>query len=219
MTNNMEVSDEGLLEIAEHEGVVPVPYWDSVGILTYGIGHTKNAGGIDPASMSLAMPANIEKAIDHALEVFRTDIASYEARVNAAIKVPLSQFEFDALVSFDFNTGGIYRAKLSKRINAGDPDAADSFMGWISPPEIRKRRTAEMDLFVTGEYDANGDKIPIWKTNGKGKLIGQLRTMSGDEVLKRMGRRVSHTDTPPAPVHWLVTLLKTLLKSLFGGLK
>jgi|TARA_R110000850_G_C9754546_1_gene445731 lysozyme len=215
----MRVSTRGILEIAEHEGIVPAPYLDSVGVLTYGIGHTKNAGGIDPASMSLAMPTNIEKAINHALEVFRTDVASYEARVNAAIKVPLSQFEFDALVSFDFNTGGIHRAKLSKRINAGDPDAADSFMGWLRPPEIRKRRTAEMQLYKTGDYDVNGDLIPIWKTNGKGKLVGQLRTMSGAEVLKRMGRRVSHTDTPPAPVHWLVTLLKTLLKLLFGGKK
>jgi lysozyme len=211
MTNSMKVSDKGLLEIAEHEGVVPAPYLDSVGVLTYGIGHTKNAGGIDPASMSLAMPTDIERAIDHALEVFRTDVASYEARVNAAIKVPLSQFEFDALVSFDFNTGGIHRAKLSKRINAGDPDAAGSFMGWLRPPEIRKRRTAEMDLFVTGDYDANGDKIPIWKTNGNGKLAGRMGTMSGADVLKRMGR--TPTATPAAPAHWLITRLQ----SLFGG--
>jgi lysozyme len=207
MNNHMKVSDKGLLEIAEHEGVVPAPYLDSVGVLTYGIGHTKNAGGIDPASMPLAMPADIEGAIDHALEVFRTDVASYEARVNAAIKVPLSQFEFDALVSFDFNTGGIHRAKLRKRVNAGDPDAADSFMGWLRPPEIRKRRTAEMDLFVTGDYDANGDKIPIWKTNGNGKLAGRMGTMSGADVLKRMGR--TPTATPAAP-HRLAVFLKLI---------
>jgi lysozyme len=205
----MKVSDKGLLEIAEHEGIVPAPYRDSVGVLTYGIGHTKNAGGIDPATIGLEMPADIEAAIDHALEVFRADVKSYEARVDVAIKIPLEQHEFDALVSFDFNTGGIHRAKLTKRINAGDPDAADSFMGWLRPPEIRKRRTAEMDLFATGDYDANGDKIPIWKTDGNGKLIGQLRTMSGSEVLRRMGQE------PAAPVHWLVTLLQ----SLFGGSK
>ena len=207
----MKVSDKGLLEIAEHEGIVPAPYRDSVGVLTYGIGHTKNAGGIDPATIGLAMPADIEAAIDHALEVFRTDVVSYEARVDAAIKVPLEQHEFDALVSFDFNTGGIHRAQLTKRINAGDPAAAGSFMGWLRPPEIRKRRTAEMDLYATGDYDANGDKIPIWKTNGKGKLIGQLRTMSGADVLKRMGR--APAATPPATVHWLVALLR----ALFGG--
>jgi lysozyme len=208
----MKVSDKGLLEICEHEGIVPAPYYDSVRVLTYGIGHTANAGGIDPASMSLAMPADIEGAIDHALALFRTDVAKYETRVNSAIKVPLSQFEFDALVSFDLNTGGIYRAKLTKRINAADPDAYGSFMGWLRPPEIRKRRTAEMDLFTTGDYDANGDKIPVWKTNGKGKLIGQLRTMSGADVLKRMGPKAAPT-TAPATVHWLTALLQ----SFFGG--
>jgi lysozyme len=216
MTDNMKVSNKGLLEIAEHEGIVPAPYYDSVRVLTYGVGHTKNAGGIDPASMSLAMPADIEGAIDHALGIFRTDVASYEARVNAAIKVPLSQFEFDALVSFDLNTGGIHRAKLTKRINAGDPDAARHFMGWLRPPELRKRRTAEMDLFETGDYDANGDKIPVWKTNGKGKLIGQLRKMSGAEVLKRMGQTpVDATPTPtptPKPSFWAALIL-----ALFGG--
>tara|TARA_R110002153_G_scaffold90185_1_gene220460 strand:+ start:590 stop:1249 length:660 start_codon:yes stop_codon:yes gene_type:complete len=217
----MKVSTRGILEIAEHEGIVPAPYYDSVGVLTYGIGHTKNAGGPDPAKMSLAMPADIDKEIDKALKLFAQDVVKYEKRVNVAIYVPLAQHEFDALVSFDLNTGGIHRAKLTKAINAHDPDAKRHFMGWLRPPELRKRRTAEMDLFHTGDYDANGDRIPVWKTNGKGKLIGQLRTMSGDDVLKRMGRRVSHTGTsaapvtatPAAPVHWLTTLLQ----SLFGG--
>jgi lysozyme len=184
----MRLSDKGLLEIAEHEGIVPAPYLDSVGVLTYGIGHTANAGGVDPSTMDLAMPDDIEAAIDDALELFRKDVGSYEARVSAAINVALSQFQFDALVSFDFNTGGVHRAKLTKRINAGDPDAATSFMGWLRPPEIRKRRTAEMDLFTTGDYDANGDKIPVWRTDGNGKLLGRLRTISGAEVLSRMGR-------------------------------
>lgn len=184
----MKVSDKGILEICEHEGIVPAPYFDSVGVLTYGIGHTKNAGGLDPASMPLAMPRDIEAAIDHAVKLFRTDLASYEARVNAAIKVPLTQWEFDALVSFDFNTGGIHRAKLTKSINALDPNAKAKFMGWLRPPEIRKRRTAEMNLFHTGNYDANGDRIPVWKTNGKGRLVGQLYTISGADVLRRMGR-------------------------------
>jgi lysozyme len=219
----MKVSTRGILEIAEHEGIVPAPYYDSVGVLTYGIGHTKNAGGPDPAKMSLAMPSDIEKEIDKALKLFAQDVGKYEKRVNAAIKVPLAQHEFDALVSFDLNTGGIHRAKLTKAINAHDPDAKRHFMGWLRPPELRKRRTAEMDLFHTGDYDANGDRIPVWKTNGKGKLIGQLRTMSGDDVLQRMGRRVSQTDTPPAtdikPQPNPFTAFVAAIAALFGGRK
>jgi len=183
---SMRVSDKGILEIAEHEGVVPAPYKDSVGVWTFGIGHTAAAGGLDPREMNSAMPADVDAAVLRAVQVFREDLGKYEARVNAAIKVPLKQHEFDALVSFDFNTGGIHRAQLTKAINRGDKDAARHFMGWVKPPEIRERREAEMHLFETGDYEHNGNLIPIWKTDGKGNLRGLLRTMRGGEMLALM---------------------------------
>lgn len=208
----MRTSDKGILEIAEHEGIVPAPYRDSVGVMTYGIGHTAAAGGLDPATMSLAMPDDIEAAVDHAIGVFRDDLTEYEDRVNAAIKVPLKQHQFDALVSFDFNTGGIHRARLTAAINAGNPNAARHFMGWLRPPEIRKRRTAEMRLFQTGDYDANGDTIPIWRTNGRGKLTGILRTMDGAELLDRMQGPKAPVSVDPsaAPGGWLARLLSII---------
>lgn len=213
----MRVSDKGLLEIAEHEGIVPAPYRDSVGVYTFGIAHTAAAGGLDPQEMNGAMPtgAALETAIDRALEVFREDIPKYEARVNKHIKVPLKQHQFDALVSFDFNTGGIHRAKLTKAINARDPNASRHFFGWLKPPEIRKRRTAEKNLFDTGNYDANGDQIPIWKTNGKGRLTGILRTMSGDVLLNRMQHENGSRSTQPAPTGFLAALMKALA-AIFG---
>lgn len=184
----MRLSDKGLLEICEHEGIVPAPYYDSKGVLTYGVGHTKNAGSPDPASLPRGMPSNIDKAIDEALAVFRNDVMSYERRVNDAIKVPLKQHQFDALVSFDFNTGGIHRANLTKAINARDPKASNHFFGWLKPPEIRRRREEEKALYDTGDYEANGDKIPVWNVDENGRLRGIHSTISGAEVLKRMGR-------------------------------
>ena len=183
---DMTISTRGLLEIAEHEGIVPAPYLDSVGVWTWGIGHTAAAGGPDPAKMARAMPQDVDAAVMAAIEQFAVDVRGYVARVNEAIRVPLAQHQFDALVSFDFNTGGIHRAKLTTAINAGEPDAARHFMGWLRPPEIRKRRTAEIALFRTGDYAANGDEVPIWRTDGKGKLTGLLRTMSGEELLRRI---------------------------------
>jgi len=59
-------------------------------------------------------------------------------------------------------------------------------MGWLRLPEIRKRRTAEMNVFKIGDSAANGDTVPIWRTDGKGKLTGILRTMSGAELLRRI---------------------------------
>ena len=194
----MRVSDKGLLEIAEHEGIVPAPYRDSKGVWTFGIGHTAAAGGLDPREMKGAMPTDLNGAIDRAITIFREDVRKYEARVNAAITVPLAQHQFDALVSFDFNTGGIHRARLTQAINDRGPDAARHFMGWVKPPEIRKRRAAEMNLFRTGDYDANGDDIPVWRTDGKGNLKGILRTFDGAELLARMNRPNADWTPPPA---------------------
>lgn len=193
----MKLSDKGIVEIAEHEGIVPAPYRDSVGVVTFGVGHTAAAGGLDPAEMSGAMPTGdaLTAAVDRAIMVFRDDLAKYEDRVNAAIKVPLEQHEFDALVSFDFNTGGIHRAKLTKAINAGDKSGA-GFMGWLRPPEIRKRRTAEMNLFKTGDYDANGNTVPIWGTNGALKLTGVVGSVSGPSLIARMGRGGDEGEKP-----------------------
>lgn len=219
----MEVSNKGIVEIAEHEGIVPAPYKDSVGVWTYGVGHTSAAGGLDPREMNSAMPtgAALNAAVDRALAIFKEDLRKYEDRVNAAVKVPLTQYEFDALVSFDFNTGGIYRAKLTKAINAGDKTGG-GFMGWLVPPEIRKRRTAEMRLFQTGDYDANGTKVPIWKTDSRGNLKGFVRSIDGGELLERMnGGRKSTTrpviddeyiDPTPAPIGGFWAFILGLLK-------
>ena len=56
----MKTSDAGLFAIALHEGIVPGPYFDSVGVLTYGIGHTLGAGYPDPAKMQRGMPTNLD---------------------------------------------------------------------------------------------------------------------------------------------------------------
>ena len=192
----MTLSPAGLIEIAEHEGIVPAPYRDSVGIWTWGIGHTAAAGGPDPARMHRAMPQVLDAAVMAAIDQFAIDVTGYVARVNDAIRVPLAQHQFDALVSFDFNTGGIHRAKLTAAINAGEPDAARHFMGWLRPPEIRKRRTAEMALFRTGDYAANGDAVPIWRTDGNGRLTGVLWTMSGEELLRRIAAAPIPADLP-----------------------
>ena len=206
---SMKTSDKGILEIAEHEGVVPAPYRDSVGVWTFGIGHTAAAGGLDPREMNSAMPADVDAAVMRAIDVFRQDLTKYEARVNAAIKVPLKQHEFDALVSFDFNTGGIHRAQLTKAINRGDKDAARHFMGWLRPAEIYNRRKAEMRLFQTGDYDHNGDSIPVWRTDGKGNLKGILRTMWGGEMLALMRPPpAAEPDTPPA--NWVAAIVKAI---------
>lgn len=160
----MQTSPAGVAALAAHEGIVRAPYLDSVGVWTIGIGHTAGAGDPKPA----AMAKGVEISLAEVFAIFRRDIARFEADVNRAVKVPLKQHEFDALVSFHFNTGGIAKAKLTEALNRGDrAGAADGFMGWLKPPEIRRRREAEQRLFRDGVYP--GGSVPIYGVTAKNK--------------------------------------------------
>jgi lysozyme len=163
----MKLSTNGLCEIAAHEAIVTSPYFDSRDVLTWGVGHTAAAGTPDPATLPMGEPQPMKDI----LECFKRDIADCERRVNAAVKAPVEQHEFDALVSFDFNTGGINRAKLVKLLNDGQRrEAAEAFLGWLRPPEIEKRRRAEMALFRTGTY-SNGGTATAYPADAKGKVL------------------------------------------------
>lgn len=171
----MRVSDKGIAELLSHEALVTSPYKDSVGVWTVGVGHTSGAGKPNPQTME----KGVETPVAELIALFRSDLAKYEADVNEAVKVPLAQHEFDALVSFHFNTGAIKRASLVKKLNAGDRlGAAAGMLEWKKPAEIIKRRTAEMKLFRDGKYSNDG-KCTIYPANkfgavqwGSGKRVG-----------------------------------------------
>ncbi|MFQ8433951.1 lysozyme [Amaricoccus sp. W119] len=147
----MQMTDRGLLALVRHGGIVPGPYRDVKQVWTFGIGHTGAAGAPDPDTMPRGVPADLDAGIREAFGVFRSDLARYEADVLRAVKVPLMPHEFDALVSFHYNTGGIAKVALTRHLNAGDrAAAAAAFIGWLKPVAIRRRREAERDLFATG---------------------------------------------------------------------
>lgn len=120
----MKTTDRGLLALVRHEGIVPGPYFDSTNTWTFGIGHTAAAGPPDPARMPRGSPADIDERLRAAFRLFRADLLAFEAEVLRAIKVLLAPHEFDALVSFHYNTGGIARAALTRHLNEGDRAAA-----------------------------------------------------------------------------------------------
>lgn len=64
---------------------------------------------------------------------FDADLVRYAAEVERALgDAPTTQAQFDALVSFHYNTGAIRRATLTKRHRAGDFVAAEREFGrWI----------------------------------------------------------------------------------------
>ena len=201
----MHMTDRGLLALVRHEGIVPGPYRDVKQVWTFGIGHTAAAGPPDPATMPRGMPADLDAGIRQAFRVFRADLARYEAAVLRAVKVPLMPNEFDALVSFHYNTGGIAKAALTRHLNAGDrAAAATAFMVWLKPAAIRPRREAERDLFATGRYPTG--TIPVWSVDRSGKVdfSRPLRRLTEGEALALLRPAVMRVPTQSvvAPSWW-----------------
>lgn len=185
----MRTSDRGIIAIIGHEGIVPGPYLDTATppVWTWGIGHTAAAGAPNPAAMPRGMPADLDAEIAAALQVFAGDLGRYEAAVRAALKVPVVQHQFDALVSWHYNTGAVARASLTKRINAGNMSgAAAAFMDWRRPASIIARRSAEQRLFRDGIYPETS--LTVWRVSPAGRVIFRpARTLTPAEALVMMG--------------------------------
>jgi len=93
-------------------------------------------------------------------DVLRRELAKHEAIVASLVKVPITQHQYDALVSFNYNCGKLHSSTLLKRINAGDVDgAANEFANWTKAQGIVmkglvRRRAAEKALFLKPDDDA-----------------------------------------------------------------
>lgn len=114
----MQTSKLGKAEIAHSEGVSLTKYLDSVGVHTIGIGATVSEIP-DIKQWAWEKALTLEQVFD----LFSQSLVKYENAVNKAVKVPLEQHQFDALVSICYNigTGGLSKSTFVKRINSGSP--------------------------------------------------------------------------------------------------
>lgn len=129
-------SDEGVAFIAAEEGFVPRIYLDGnepgvpiaerkTGKKTIGYGHLLRPGEEERYCAGITR--------EEARDLLIRDLAIYERAVRDAVKVPLEQHQFDALVSLCFNVGvGEFTTSVMvARLNAGDFDgAAERFAVW-----------------------------------------------------------------------------------------
>lgn len=141
----MNISDNGLAFIKSYEGLRLKAYQDSVGIWTIGYGHTNGVKEGDVITE------------EQATEFLRDDVGFAEQCIAMSVDVPLTQNEYDALVSFVFNVGcGAFRkSTLLTRLKAGDYDAcATEFLRWSKAggkevAGLARRRLGESRLFET----------------------------------------------------------------------
>lgn len=138
------INQEGLDLIKSFEGLRTSAYRDSVGVPTIGYGHTKG----------VKMGQTISET--QAEQFLREDLADAEAGVEKWVKVPLSDNEFAALVSFTFNlgVGSLSKSTLLRKLNADKRnEAAVEFLKWNRAggkvlEGLTRRRKAEHDLFL-----------------------------------------------------------------------
>lgn len=122
----MRISENGIEFIRQLEGEKLTAYLDIVGIWTIGVGHT---GFVDGKPVARGMAITKEKS----KELLTADLKRFESAVNDAVKVTLTQNQFDALVSLAFNIGegAFARSTLVNKLNAGDKKgAAEQFLVW-----------------------------------------------------------------------------------------
>src|SRR5690606_33268943 len=151
------VSEDGVALIKRFEGCRLTAYPDpgtGGAPWTIGWGTTR----IDGAPVTAG--TTIDQA--EADRLLRADLDRYATEVAAAIgPAPTTQAQFDALVSFHYNTGAVGRATLTRRHRAGDhTGAAYEFRRWTHaggralPGRVR-RRAEEAALYLRGAQDGN----------------------------------------------------------------
>ena len=143
----MKTSPEGRALIEEFEGLFLHAYRDIVGVWTIGYGHTSAAG---PPKVYPGMTISKEQA-----DAFlAADLAGVENNINLHTKVSLNQNQFDAVVSFDFNTGGYDRSNVLRAINSrAFGEVPRDLMMWNHAGGrvvggLTRRRAAEGALFA-----------------------------------------------------------------------
>lgn len=156
-----------------------------------------------------------------ATEALAAEMAKHEANVEAFVKVPLLQGQFDALVSLCYNVGAgnLKSSSLLQHLNAGDyPRAASHFADWkysrVSDPKLAlvmkvtpgakavlpglvRRRSAEAAMFLEAMDEQMVQKVepPRRKLDIKQAVVTAGGTMTAAGAAVK-----TLTDTPiPAP--------------------
>lgn len=145
----MNISEEGLSLIKKFEGLELEAYKCAAGVLTIGYGHT---AGVQEGDVWSEAQAN---------EQLEIDMEEYAGYINDLVSCPLSQNQFDALVSWVYNLGpaNLKASTLLKKLNAGDyADVPHQIKRWNKAcgkvlEGLIRRREAEALLFEGKEWE------------------------------------------------------------------
>jgi lysozyme len=145
----MKLDDVGFNFLKSQEGCRLLAYQDQAGVWTIGYGCTE---GVKPGD---------QITIDQAESLFKVQLAKYEIAVTEFTLIPITQNEFNALVSFTYNLGikSFKSSTLLKYLNEGlRKGAADQFLVWCNidgqhNQGLENRRIRERSLFLCRNDD------------------------------------------------------------------
>ena len=127
----MNISTKCLHMIEHHEGVRFKPYQCPAKLWTIGVGHVlyPNQGKMpidQRGAYALHPEDNRAFSKDEVNAILRADLARFEKGVATYCPVPLTQGQFDALVSFSFNVGlgTLQRSTMRQKVIRGDMEGA-----------------------------------------------------------------------------------------------
>lgn len=140
----MNISQVGINLIKSFEGCRLTAYKDAIAVWTIGFGHTANVRQGDRITQ------------DQADNLLEQDLKKYSDAVNDVVKVPINQYQHDALTSFCYNCGigNLKNSTLLKKVNVKDfAGAAAEFTKWNKAggkvlKGLVTRRAAEKALFL-----------------------------------------------------------------------
>lgn len=141
----MRTSQQGIDLIKKFEGFSERVYLCPGGVYTIGYGHT--------SGVQIGDTCTREKAEEY----LRDDLKDTEETIEALIEVPLTQNQFDALVSLVYNigSGNFYDSTIRRVINCKVADKEEYRRAWMMWVKSRgkvlkglvRRREAEYKLF------------------------------------------------------------------------
>lgn len=170
----MQTSAQGVAFLERHEGVVLKAYRCPAGVWTIGAGLTAGSGVVKPAAGMSITSAEATRLLQAALR------RNYEPRTARAMP-KAKQHEFDAGVSFDFNTGAIHRASWVTRWREKASGVRAALLLWNKGggrvlPGLTRRREEEYQLLAHRDY---GRGTPLSPSPGLARMVVDL---DGDEM-------------------------------------
>jgi spore coat assembly protein SafA len=149
----LSMSDQGIRMLEGFEGLRLNAYQDSGGVWTIGYGHT---GNVHPGEHITQQQAE---------QYLRQDVGWAQNAVRNNVHVPLSQNQFDALVSLTYNLGAHGYSTLLNHLNSGNYAAAQrDFAMYVHDSKghvlqgLVNRRSEEAALF--GSSAPGGTSTP-----------------------------------------------------------